>query len=105
MPGKPRTIARSWIPLTISIVTPFLKFGFNFESQLEIPPCRISLPSSLSIPVLPPLNEAVSRTPRKTLWKSTRAKVPYLTGLSTHKLSDRVMGDNPFKTKYLCDSD
>ena len=58
------------MPLTISIVSPFLKFIFNFESQLETSLAGFPFPSSLSIPDLTPLNEALSRMPRKTLWKS-----------------------------------
>src|SRR5271165_2220230 len=60
--------------LTISIVSPFLKFILNFESQLETSLAGFPLPFSLSIPDLTPLNEALSRMPRKTLWKSNEPK-------------------------------
>src|SRR5271165_2558341 len=62
------------MPLTISIVSPFLKFIFNFERQLETPLAGFPFPYSLSIPDLTPLNEALSRMPRKTLWKSNKPK-------------------------------
>src|SRR5271157_5339049 len=59
---------------TISIVSPFLKFIFNFENQLETSLAGFPLPFSLSIQDLTPLNEALSRMPRKTLWKSDEPK-------------------------------
>ena len=42
-------------------------FMFNFERRLGIPSQGFPFPFSLSIPVFTLLNEAVSRTPRKTL--------------------------------------
>jgi hypothetical protein len=67
IPKKTRTAARSCRCLTISILSPFLKFSINFETRQEPKSYdRILPPISLSIPDLALLIEVLSRMPRET---------------------------------------